>query len=136
MRTAEQWLKEKDLPTELGRVLVPEEEWKHDVKPITSQHVKCKKCRKMICVKGRKWDLPNNQPCSVPNRITIDQNTAKYWQGKCDPDVFCPMLFKVWKCTPLAKAQLAQAMHFWAWRDAQPKHYLIAAAMATERKEE
>ena len=125
-KTVEQWLKEKDLPTELGRVL-EKGPYSHDfyggeVEP-SETCLKCKLDEDTIeCF------------CSVPDPITIDWNTAKYWQGQCKRTVDFDFEME----TIFMGLPNARELYFTRWymHDALPKHYLIAAAMAAERKEE
>ncbi len=71
-------------------------------------------------------------PCPVPDAIDIkDWNVAKYWQGKCNPFGFREWLWQLWASMPERKGSFVE----WAISVAQPKHYLIAAAMAVERSE-
>ncbi len=143
MRTVEQWLNQKDLPTELGRVFTPKA--KHDwLEPAIYYGpsdplgfvVKCQKCGH---VKTLQEEIDG---CSVPDPITIDQNTAKYWQSKCNKAIFADSLLDIYRQTCTADSTDTGGFYViykyttWLRELAQPKHYLIAAVMAMERKEE
>ena len=134
-KTVQQWLKEKDLPTELGRVLVPEEEWKHDW--FDNLHVpRCAKCQ---CDSG---SVKSQKPCPNPDPITIDQNTAKYWQGKCDVEKFYRALWLVYEeeCEHMPDEHeghwVSHLFERWVVYVVDARKWLIAAAMAAERKKE
>ena len=137
-KTAAEWLALGDeLPRKLAEVLTPGP-WKHDVKAITAQHVKCNKCRKTVCVKGQKWDFPNSQPCPVPDPIVIDWNTAKYWQGKIDLTLepFLEMyevVFDRERASVNIKELMGWMIALFEPEDA--KYVLIAAALAEGAKE-
>lgn len=129
--TVIEWLSLDDnlLGVELGKILTPGP-WKHNVEPISSQHVKCNKCRKTICVTGQKWDFPNSQPCPIPDAIDInDWGLAKAEQAKCDGQAFYDTL----RTVIAAEGEVGENaiyMGYWIVTHAQPKHYLIAAALA------
>ncbi len=139
MKTVEQWLKEKDLPTELGGVLTPGKEWKHIYEyggqctwgnPDREGAPKWRHCKKcdMWWHRKKEDDVLPDVPCSVPDPITIDDwNIAIYHfrQQACGEEQLRPLMDKGWF-----------DVMTWAVSGAQPKHYLIAAAMAMERKEE
>jgi len=124
-KTVEQWLKEKDLPTELGRVFTPEEEWEHDW--FDNLHVpRCAKCQ---CDSG---SVKSQKPCSVPGPIKVDWNTAMKWyrpHSKLWTYIQC--LENIWRFLSHGDGDFT----FWQEHEAQPKHFLIVAAMAAERKE-
>ncbi len=149
MKTVQQWL---DLPKderalEFAEVLTPGA-WKHKYQNWTrhSEHDLifhdrcCPKCGLCISVdvfrdRTSPWMIsagPTHTPCSVPDPITIDWNTAKYWQEKCDRDSWYAIMEEIYYTIP---DDICRCPWEWVIFDAQPKHYLIAAAMAAERKE-
>jgi len=128
MRTVKQWLEEKDLPTELGRVFVPKEEWEHDW--FDNLHVpRCAKCQ---CDSG---SVKSQKPCPVPNRIKINWNTAMEAYRDVGPQRADTYLHQVWEMLIESPVDV-NYMSYEMWKDeeSQPKHYLIAAAMAAEGK--
>lgn len=142
-KTAEQWLNVPKLPTELGRVLVPGP-WVHSIycnyqRPESS--LICTKCKTVVTkttskyVKGvpGRWVLFSDEPCSVPGPITIDWNTAMEWRDKADGIDFINAMYKVYEA--LDSWKIEDPVGVWAFACAQPKHYLIAAAMSMESKD-
>ncbi len=105
-KTAHEWLAEPDLPTKLAKAF--DEKGKRQVK-----HTACWLCSIGNCTGCEHYD------------IKIDWNTAKYWQGKCDSIVFDYRMEDIHKAT----GHTSQ-FYYWYRHIAQPKHYLIAAAMA------
>lgn len=95
-KTAEQWLEQDDLPTELGRVFTPEEEWKHNLNLRGSYdltHWCCGKCKhnfSMADVASASYTPDNydwcknatKSSCPVPDPITIDWNTTEAERAK------------------------------------------------------
>ena len=138
-RTAEQWLALDDLPTELARALTPGP-WKHnwvhtgknnfeEVKKdgVTFQAEKiCHRCKTVFPM----GDTSCYGDCSVPDRIKIDWNTAMEWYKKDG---------KLWTVQE-AMDKIHRACTnsgdsvFWWDHESEPKHYLIAAAMAAGKK--
>ncbi len=153
-KTAERWFALDDLPTELGRVFTPEKEWKHDISN-TYEHCEmncfaCTKCHKCIENLSHKYisGVPgrtvysSDEPCSVPDPIdTEDWKVAMEWRDrcveKCGARKFRDAMRKVAMYqtnTEPATAHLQRQFGAnWFSVYAQPKHYLIAAAMAAER---
>ncbi len=111
--TAKEWLEvpDQDLPVKLAEVLAPGP-WKHDMD--SRRAGVCHKCKR----------LPDGY-CPVPDPITIDWNTAMEWFRKVTKDE--KMLSEVMDTI----TEKGDWSWFWIYH-AQPKHYLIAAAMAAE----
>ena len=147
MRTAQQWLglPKDERALELGRVLTPEP-WKHGELELSyqdeDQFLCCAKCDDKIYQvwegghAGVKRLAPRPDSCSVPDRITIDSNTAMKERDKATSGMttaFTSIMYEIWN-----ECVYGDSMEFEEWlaEHAQPEHYLIAAAMAAERKEE
>ncbi|KKL05243.1 hypothetical protein LCGC14_2608010 [marine sediment metagenome] len=138
-KTVQQWL---DLPKdkralELAKALTPEP-WKHGntglgPEGITLEYPKsyCPKCHKEFADTADKYE-GSDLICSVPGPITIDWNTAKYWQGKCDRDDWFGGMEQIYHERSDAYLGLQP---YWIMYDATASDYLIAAAMAMGRKE-
>ena len=142
-KTGEQWLAlGDDLGVELGRVFTPGP-WKHDlvIGGDSFEHYRCTRCHASILQKhiqvateeyywapGHKGTRITGGDCSDTNRITIDWNTAMEWFRNVTKDE--KMLSEVMN----AVAEKKDWSWWWIYH-AQPKHYLIAAAMAVEREE-
>lgn len=134
-RTAQDWLAipEQDLPTELAKAVTPGP-WKHK----RGERGKCLKCGRHVSTVA----VYEPVGCNVPDRIKIDWNTAKYWQLKCNKAIFADRLLDIYRETCTADSIDTGGFYViykyttWLRELAQPKHYLIAAAMAAERKEE
>lgn len=129
-KTAQQWLAlpDKDLPVELGRVLTPKEEWKHRWHKYPRGFRKCTKCE-------MKHRYCKDDSCSVPDPVTIDWNTAIGIYRQLGPQRVDMYLHRIWEVLieiPISKNYMSYEM--WKDEDAQPKHYLIAAAMAVARR--
>ena len=129
-KTVQQWL---DLPEderalEFAEVLTPgprKHKWEKCV---------CTNCGKpdssvMDKVQGICFD----KACSVPDPITIDWNTAMEWFRKQDRSCSWDAMWRIFKESDYARAI---SMSSWLLHIAEPKYYLIAAAMAMGRKEE
>ncbi len=129
-KTAEQWLALDDLPTELAKVLTPGP-WKHETQ--NRQGGICHKCWKRP---GFNIPRPGGKFCSVPDPITIDWNTAKYWQGKCDEDTFDAAMREIHAAVESYDPPRLTKHGFYDWREhrATIEQRLIAAATAAERK--
>ncbi len=130
-RTAEQWLALDDLPTELARVLTPGP-YSHAIGHYGQ----------WICVKCR-TSFPDDKnipkTCPVPDPITIDWNTAKYWQGKCEQEAYIQAAITVYEELYPDKLSLRKRVYCWLASLCKPedaKLVLVIAAMAAERKEE
>ncbi len=145
-KTVQEWL---DLPKderalEFGRALRPGQPGKHNLAEVGKNNIedvrktgacyqsewKCSRCKAFFPMgvdDGRYGD------CSVPDPITIDQNTAKYWQGKCDRDKWYAMMEELYYAIP---EDICRCPWEWVIFDAQPKHYLIAAARLKGKKNE
>ncbi len=137
-KTVQQWL---DLPKdkcalELAEVLTPKP-WKHNntglgPEGITLEYPKsyCPKCHKEFADTADKCE-DSDLYCPVPDPIKIDWNTAMKWyrpHSKLWTYIQC--LENIWRF--LSHGDFT----FWQEHEAQPKHYLIAAAMAMERSKE
>ena len=113
--TPEQWLKipEQDLPVKLAEVLI-EKPWKHRwINTGGIEH--CKICREMWSRKAKVAECVYS--------IKIDWNTAMEWFRKTLPRK--TILRQI--CGPEWVDPIT-----WMLAEAQPKHYLIAAARAVE----
>ena len=122
MRTAKEWLAvpEDELGVELAKVLTPGP-WKH--KWVSGEQGKqvCKKCHTRYSLQAVK------DSCPVPDPIKVDWNVAMEWFRESKP------LKSILRS--LCGPSWASATS-WMLVEAQPHHYLIAAAMAAERTEE
>ncbi len=116
---------------------MPEEEWKHEVVDNPSGANFCAKC-KLLCFSGNR----HINSCPVPDPITIDQNTAKYWQGKCDIEKFYRALWLVYEeeCEHMPDEHeghwVSHLFERWVVYVVDARKWLIAVAIAAERKEE
>ena len=127
MRTAEEWVALDDLPVELAKVFTPGP-WKHAALSRLNESGRawCRKCERWI-----QFGCESPKPCFVPDPINIkDWTAAKYWQGKCDRDKWYAMMEELYYAIP---EDICRCPWEWIIFDAQPKHYLIAAAMAAGR---
>lgn len=124
--TVEQWLaiSEQVLPGKLAQALTPEKPGEHDWEYCDDKEWAwtCLRCGAIF---KDECDVDND--CPVPDPIKIDWNTAmEYRQG-----LYTAVINEIWQ---------QEDMNFGMWKwwaiFAQPRHYLIAAAMATERAKE
>lgn len=131
----EQWLALGDeLGVELAKVQAPGP-WKHE--PMKNSGI-CKKCgaRPVIWCEGKPFY--DNDSCEPPDPIVIDWNTAMEWYRKAGPqlaDIYFERIWEILVERPHEKKFLGcEFMDFEMWKNecAQPKHYLIAAAMSKE----
>lgn len=128
MRTAPDWLAipEDELGVKLAKVL-NKKPWEHD----WFDNLRVPKCSKCGCDADSKT---RTTFCSVPDRIKLDWKTAMEWRDKtveiCGEDVFWCELENVIYQDKYEDSDVAMVTV------AQPKHYLIAAAMVVGRKEE
>lgn len=141
--TAQEWLQRYDqdkdkFAIELAKVLTPEP-WKHEW-GVGGCFTFCRKCQVNMI------DKPRESPCLIPNPIDInDWNVAMEWRGKIIDKYGC----KVWSDAQTTIANITHPLPSLAEIDAglevvkakafysdyaQPKHYLIAAAMAKEKQ--
>ncbi len=148
-RTAEQWLAEQDLPTELAKALTPGP-WKHDIynsfKHGSLTRFFCTKCGNIIenvtgeymsGVPGRTV-YESDDPCPVPDPITIDWNTAKFWQGKCEQEAYIQAAIAVYEELYPDKLSLRKRVYCWLASLCKPedaKLVIVIAAMAAGSKE-
>lgn len=119
-RTVDQWLAipEDDLPTELGR-LTPGP-WVH-----RWRYNRCKKCN--VTLKEGQFKC-----CSVPDPIDIkDWNVATKWARKHFGEGLLLYMKQMWEWSGY---ELEMSFPHWLLAKAQPKHYLIAAAMARAKE--
>ncbi len=116
-RTAAEWLQipEDKLGVKLAEVLTPGP-WKHGA--CMGPVAKCTKCGEVYWDNGK--FVGKGKSCSVPDPITIDWNTAMAWFRKAKP--LASVLRSL--CGPSWISETN-----WMLTEAQPKHYLIAAAM-------
>ena len=136
-KTVEEWFAlGDDLPLELGRVLTPGP-WNHtweegfwNESETMRISLRCSKCK--VFTKDTKRDTPS-QYCSVPDPITIDGNTAMAWRDKTVGKGLLLYMKKMWEWSGY---ELEISFPQWLLSYAQPKHLLIAAAMAAEGEEE
>ena len=134
-KTVEQWLAlGDDLPVELAKVFTPKTKHKwlepavyYGPSDPLGYVVKCQKCGHIKTVQEE------IDGCSVPDKIKIDWNTAMEWfRFKADRNRVEQSITAIWEaCVDLNVI----GYRWWLKYYAQPKHYLIAAAMAVERKE-
>lgn len=146
-KTAEQWLEQSDLPTELGRVFTPDKhadcthEWRYGHNIIDRYFAKCAKCE--WCVKAKRNANGSLEPVLVRDPITIDWNTAKYWQGKCDERKFLMAAREVFKVLYPDAMAIMRQVHRWLAGLHKPEDAkyvlviaaMVACAMAAERIE-
>ncbi len=153
--TPQEWLAipEDKLPTALAEVFTPRP-WKHNLYSRgcgTDIDVICQKCdggvhtfvaRYEQGVPGRTV-YSSDESCPVPDPITIDWNTAmewrdKMWIGRSSLETMDSILRCIVVASVEAKAwynaQDDSIISAWWIRQAQPKHYLIAAALAAEKE--
>ncbi len=134
-KTAAEWLALGDeLPVELAKALTPGP-WKHKAQfgfACDHHYCKCSKC-------GEEWhsqDAPQT-PCPVPDDIVLDWNTAMEWRDwitcKITPTVADEIFCEISKIENRCFVYGAEPKKWWLW-NAQPKHYLIAAALAEGAK--
>jgi hypothetical protein len=118
-RTAKEWLALGDeLGVELAKVLTPGP-WKHD----WGNKSRCANC-------ARYWPEDIDSPCPVPDPITIDWNTAMEWFRKTPLLCQAVAMKCIYYVVMEGDADELSEMYLWWLTFAQPKHYLIAAAMA------
>lgn len=133
-RTAEQWMVlGDDLPTELAKVFTPKEECKHDwvdlilrMPGLCNLKYKCTRCTLHVANK--------TEFGCVPDPIKTDWNTAKEYQNKCNDNEFLKNLRQVYRESVSDRTTKDVLLVGWIMFDAQPRHYLIADAMALERR--
>ena len=138
MKTVEQWFEVpgQDLPVKLAEVLTPETGIHQYAKikfsqPTIGIRYRCVRCKEQWDSK----DLPHGSvPCPVPDPITIDWNTAMEVYRDVGPQRADTYLHQVWEMLIESPVDV-NYMSYEMWKDeeAQPKHYLRAAAMAAER---
>ena len=129
-KTVEQWLKEKDLPTELGRVLAPGkhiwEESAMKVEGLCNFKYRCKKCFMRVAESAK---AAHENDCRVDS-ITIDWNTAMEWRDKALAGMttaFTSIMYDVYEASPCSGS-----MEFAEWMAVhmQASDMLIAVALA------
>lgn len=143
-RSPEKWLALDDkLGVELAKVL-REKPWKHDLyegELCTDRNVVCSKCDGVpaeftgVYVNGvpGRTIYESDELCPVPDPIdTEDWNVAMEWireyAGK-------GILLYMKKMFDWSGYELEMTLHYWLISKAQPRHYLIAAAMAKESED-
>ena len=137
-KTPEKWLALPDdkLATELGRAFT-KGPWKHCLSQNDSAGVTircCSKCDKQWYVD----DFPERKPCSVPDPIKLDWNTAKYWQRKCNEKDFCEAIWSVYEaeCVHMPDEDSGHWVSWlferWIVSGVDSTKWLIAAAMVME----
>ncbi len=106
-----------------SKQLVPEP-WKHGSYWNGSRMLQeCPKCKK---------DLPfasepafaSFPPCSVPDPITLDKNTAGELQGKCEMNAYLEAMMAVYDADTRS-----WCFNKWLLFYAQPRHYFIATVL-------
>ncbi len=129
--SVEQWLKlpEQDLPVKLGEVLTPGP-WEHIWVKADDDRKQCRKC-------GHDVDYDQLLPsCPVPDPITIDGNTATEWRDRMLADYHDEFVEAMWQILLSMLDDTCTNSTQWLMEYAEPKHYLIAAAMAAEGEQE
>lgn len=117
---------EDKLGAELAEVLTPGP-WEHDW-AVGGCFTFCKKCQcNMI-------DNPRHSPCPVPDPIDINNwNVAMEWRDwitcKITPSAADEIFSEISKIENKCFVYGAEPTKWWLW-NAQPRHYLIAAALA------
>lgn len=141
-RTVTEWLALSDeLGKKLAEVLTPGP-WKHYIKPIIDPEYSygCTKCEKKNKSYAR---LAFTADCSVPDPITIDWNTAMEWRDKTVRKYGAKEFRRAMSRTVMCQVNTEpKTVHLqvlfganWFSVYAQPKHYLIAAAMSKDKNE-
>ncbi len=136
--TISEWLKlpKAELDIELAKVLTPEHDWHGN-----HYGTVCHKCY------DYKGDETTPPACSVPNPIDSDDwNVAMEWFRKFGrtrenqdtiAEIHRDIYDRVHIPNPvhISKIGLSEGSMSWWWKYiAQPKHYLIAAAVSKEKK--
>ena len=151
-KTVEQWLNQKDLPTELGRVF-EKQPWEHNlVAGIGSAHyTHCRKCLESVKDMPKREEFPDLDPldrvplygCSVPDPITIDLSKAlERFRTFTRNELFEPMLDIARPHQPggefadMPVDQMLEIAERYCLREASARELWIICAMAMERKEE
>ncbi len=132
--TIGEWLQLDDetLTHKLGEVLTPKNEWKHDYKFVKHTGFRCKKCKSQR----------GTESCPIPNPITLDWNTGIEYYRAMGPQLVEIYLHRIWERLvenpPDTKFLGCEVIDYEMWKDenAQPKHYLIAAAISMEKSHE
>jgi len=99
--------------------------------------IKLRRITELTPDRGLVWALrilEHETKCEpVPDPIN-DWNAAKHKQSKYDDREFDIALNSVWREN--CRSYIKHSFRYWAIHEAQPKHYLIAAAMAAEGAKE
>lgn len=121
--TAAEWqaIPEDKCGVALAKVLTsrhgPFERWEHEIKAGSSL---CQKC----------GERNSDDPCSIPDPIDInDWNVAMEWKNKVNLISWFSALVDVWFAKTNTELFSEREVLF----DAQPRHYLIAAALVAGR---
>ncbi len=138
--TANEWLKipEQDLPVKLAEVLA-KKPWMCGAAMVDEGCCTCPKCGETYWKNGK--FVGSADPCPVPDPIKIEGpeawNTAMEAYRDVGPQRADTYLHQVWEMLIESPAYV-KYMGYEMWKDeeSQPKHYLIAAAMAVEGKQE
>ena len=122
--TVEQWLAYgDDLGVKLAEVLTPKPREHKWINTGGVEH--CKMCRTM-------WSKKKHDSACARDPITIDWNTAKYWQKQSNAIAWEHSMFAMFQIE--MRGIIADLFSTWMRYQAQPGHYLRAAAMAAEGK--
>ncbi|KKL22213.1 hypothetical protein LCGC14_2437650, partial [marine sediment metagenome] len=126
-RTAGEWLALGDeLGPELAKMFTPEP-WEHSWAS-NPNHRRCSRC------KGECNLIATPQFCSTPDPIdTKDWNVAMEWRDKVHAIRWDDAMYVIYRAASHASVWRYSD---WLRRHAQPKHFLIAAAMAAGRSKE
>lgn len=122
-------LSEEDLIAEASKM--QPKPWKHEEKPSAYPNRECVKCGKTATyhVNCEPYDKSD---CTVPDPIKLDGNTAMEWRDKMPSDNLWEFITTLEKLWMVENVQIA--FEDWALYFAQPRHYLIAAILAQEKK--
>jgi len=122
-KTVEQWLKEKDLPTELGRVLAPGkhiwEESAMKVEGLCNLKYRCKKCFMRVAESAK---AAHENDCRV-DPITIDWNTAMEWRDETIMKHGRDMYLNIIRLVVAGDRKQTSSMFAGIVAHAQPKHF-------------
>jgi len=137
--TAKEWLEvpEAELPVKLAEVLTPgpvEHEWELRIMGTEgSQSYECMRCETVFHFPDRRAYLKELPCCPIPDPVKIDWNTAMEWFRKTKGAIDC--LFQIWQ-HHFDNAEQVESWGDWLAMTVQPKHYLLAAAIAAEGEQE
>ena len=122
---------DKTFAVEIAKKLTPGP-WKHDPEPDASARFICTRCNKNLedyiyrAVPGA-VEFNDLNDCPIPDPIILDPNTAKIWQGKYEASKYYSAMRDIH-----SEIDCDGSFDVWLLFDAQPRHYLLAAAIVLE----